>query len=209
LTTLYFCQRLRVFAASHTGQCALLPSPASRLVWRAGRRPHRRRRFRVCARHDPAASAHQKIQGHSDLGRRRGPAHRHLLRSAAVVLHPEKIVEELRGQARFYQTIQSDQGYWNAALAGSEIGVPLMITGLGGIIWMLWNVSTRSASMSWIAFALLLLSAVVWPSFQPFRISYPWFLRSALRPPYSAIGSATTSNSDIAGLRPLHGSLLH
>jgi hypothetical protein len=87
----------------------------------------------------------------------------------AVVLHPEKIVEELRGQARFYQTIQSDQSYWSAALSGWEIGVPLMITGLVGIIWMFWNVSTRSVAVSWIAFALLLLSAVVWSSFQPFR----------------------------------------
>jgi hypothetical protein len=34
---------------------------------------------------------------------------------------------------------------------------------------MFWNVSTRSTAVSWLVFALLLLSAVVWSSFQPFR----------------------------------------
>lgn len=86
-----------------------------------------------------------------------------------VVLHSGKIVEELRGLASFYQTIRSDQGYWSTALSGWEIGVPLMIAGLAGIVWMFWNGSTRSTAVSWIAFALLLLSAVVWSSFQPFR----------------------------------------
>jgi 4-amino-4-deoxy-L-arabinose transferase-like glycosyltransferase len=87
----------------------------------------------------------------------------------AAVLHPLKIVEELRSQARFYQTIQSDPGYWSAALSGWEVGVPLMVAGLAGIVWMFWNRSTRSAAMSWIAFAILLLAVVSWPSFQPFR----------------------------------------
>jgi hypothetical protein len=86
-----------------------------------------------------------------------------------VVLHFGKVVEELRGLASFYQTIRSDQGYWSAALSGWEIGVPLMIAGLAGIAWMFWNVSTRSTAVSWLVFALLLLSAVVWSSFQPFR----------------------------------------
>jgi len=86
-----------------------------------------------------------------------------------VILHFGKIVEELRGLASFYQTIQSDQGYWRAALSGSEIGIPLMIAGLIGMVWMIWNVATRNTAISWITFAFLLLSAVVWSSFQPFR----------------------------------------
>jgi len=86
-----------------------------------------------------------------------------------AVLHPEKIIGEIRGIAKFYQTIQSDQGYWSAALSGWEIGFPLMITGLAGIVWMLWNRSTRRAAVSWIVFALLLLSTLVSSRFQPFR----------------------------------------
>lgn len=87
----------------------------------------------------------------------------------AVFLHLEKIVEWFRVITKFYQTLQSHQSYWGAALSGGEIGVSLMITGLSGIIWMFWNESTRRVAVSWIAFALLLLSAVVWSSFQPFR----------------------------------------
>lgn len=87
----------------------------------------------------------------------------------AIVLNPEKIVEELRAQARFYQTIQSDQGCWRAAFSGWEVGFPLMISGLVAIVWMFWNASTRSVAISWTVYALLLLSAVGWPSFQPFR----------------------------------------
>ena len=88
---------------------------------------------------------------------------------AGVALHPGKIVEQLRFAAGFYQTIHSEHGYWSAALSGWEVGAPLMFTGLAGIVWMFWNPSTRSVAISWIAFAFLLLAAVVWTSFQPFR----------------------------------------
>lgn len=91
----------------------------------------------------------------------------------AAVLHPEKILGELRYITRFYQTIQSEHGYWRAAFSASEIGVPLMIAGLAGIIWMFWNLSTRKVAVSWIAFALLLLSGLVSSSFQPFRNLLP------------------------------------
>jgi hypothetical protein len=86
-----------------------------------------------------------------------------------AVLHPEKIIGEIRGIAKFYQTIHSDEGYWRAALAGGEIGVPLMIAGLAGLVWMFWNISTRSVAVSWMVFALLLVSALVSSRFQPFR----------------------------------------
>lgn len=87
----------------------------------------------------------------------------------SVVLHFEKIVEFFHAITKFYQTIQSEQGYWGAAVSTPELGVPLLMTGLAGIIWMLCNVSTRRVAVSWLAFALLLLSVVVWSSFQPFR----------------------------------------
>ncbi|MEY2564649.1 MAG: hypothetical protein QOH88_2842 [Verrucomicrobiota bacterium] len=86
-----------------------------------------------------------------------------------VIFHFGKIVEELRGLASFYQTIQSDQGYWRAAISEWEIGLPVIIAGLAGIIWMVWNGATRRTAFGWVTFALLLLSAVIWSSFQPFR----------------------------------------
>ena len=91
----------------------------------------------------------------------------------AAVLHPEKIIGELRYITRFYQTIQSEHGYWQAAFSAAEIGVPLMITGLAGIAWMLWNASTRRVAVSWIAFALLLVLAFASSRFRPFRNLLP------------------------------------
>ena len=91
----------------------------------------------------------------------------------AAVLHPEKIIGELRYITTFYQTIQSEQGYWRTAFSAAEVGAPLLIAGLSGIIWMFWNRSTRNVAVSWIFFALLLLSGFVSSSFQPFRNVLP------------------------------------
>jgi dolichyl-phosphate-mannose--protein O-mannosyl transferase len=87
----------------------------------------------------------------------------------AALLHLTKIIAELRAQAVFYQSIQSDQNYWRAALSASEIGVPLVIAGLAGIIWMGRDRAARSIALSWLGFGLLLISVVAWPRFQPFR----------------------------------------
>lgn len=86
-----------------------------------------------------------------------------------AVLHTAKIVGELRYITRFYQGVQTDHGYWITAFSGWELGFPLMLAGVAGIIWMIRSGSTRMVALSWIAFASLLLSAVVWSRFQPFR----------------------------------------
>jgi hypothetical protein len=90
-----------------------------------------------------------------------------------AVLHPSGIVREISGISRFYQTIHSEAGYWSTAFSAGEVGVLLMLAGLGGIIWMLWYAPTRRTALSWIAFGLLLLSAIVSSSFQPFRNVLP------------------------------------
>jgi hypothetical protein len=86
-----------------------------------------------------------------------------------AILHAGKILGELRYISNFYHTVQTDHGYWITALSGWEIGFPLMIAGLAGLVWMIRNAATRMTALSWIAFGLLLVSAVVWSSFQPFR----------------------------------------
>ena len=86
-----------------------------------------------------------------------------------AILHPGKIVNEVLGVARAYQTIQSADGYWSAAISRWEIGIPLIIMGLTGISWMFWKTATRPTATAWITFALLLLLTVGWSSFQPFR----------------------------------------
>ncbi|MEY2579499.1 MAG: hypothetical protein QOI49_2323 [Verrucomicrobiota bacterium] len=90
-----------------------------------------------------------------------------------AVLHPSGIAGEIRGISRFYQTIHSEAGYWSTAFSGGEIGVALMIAGLAGISWMLWYSPTRRTALSWIAFGVLLLGAIVSSNFQPFRNVLP------------------------------------
>jgi hypothetical protein len=91
----------------------------------------------------------------------------------AVLFNPGTILAQLRGVASFYQTIHSDQGYGRAAVSGWELGFPLVITGVLGLTSMLGNASTWRAAASWLAFILLLLSAVVGSNFQPFRNVLP------------------------------------
>ena len=91
----------------------------------------------------------------------------------AAVLHPAKIIGELRYITTFYQTIRSDHGYWRSAFSAAEMGVPLMLAGLAGMAWMLWHRSTRNVAVSWIAFALLLLAGFASSSFKPFRNFLP------------------------------------
>ncbi len=170
LATLYFCQRLRVFAASS--------NPA---MWRSAPFAGIAAGLAFGAKYTVGVVFAAVLVTILTLPlARKSKAILILIAGAGlftgilcgapgVILHPGKTAEDLRGLASFYQTIQSEQGYWSAALSGWEIGVPLMITGFLGIVWLVWNLSTRSVAVSWIAFALLLLSAVVWSSFQPFR----------------------------------------
>jgi 4-amino-4-deoxy-L-arabinose transferase-like glycosyltransferase len=86
----------------------------------------------------------------------------------AAMLHPAKIVDELRSQAAFYQSIRSES-FLRAALSASEVGIPLLIAGLAGLVAMLVKRDTRTVALSWLGFGVLLLCAVIWPSFHPFR----------------------------------------
>jgi hypothetical protein len=87
----------------------------------------------------------------------------------AAVIRPAKIVGELQSQAAFYQSIHSDQNFWEVARASSEIGIPLLIAALLGLLWMVSNPETRRIAVAWLGFAAVLLGVVIWPSFHPFR----------------------------------------
>ena len=87
----------------------------------------------------------------------------------SAVIHPAKIVAELQSQAAFYQSIHSDQNFWQVARASSEIGIPLSIAGLLGLLWMGSNPETRRIVLAWLGFAAVLLGVVIWPTFHPFR----------------------------------------
>jgi len=84
------------------------------------------------------------------------------------------VVQTIRGIAKFYGTIGPPPGYWGAAISPNELGLPLVLTGLAGIILMLRRgLPSRIAALSWLAFALLLLAPLVRSTFQPLRNLLP------------------------------------
>jgi hypothetical protein len=81
----------------------------------------------------------------------------------AVVWHD--VIENIRA----YSAIHSPQGYFAQAISMSELGVPLLLVGLAGIILMVRQRGTRVIAVSWILFALALTVLFANSSFRPFR----------------------------------------
>src|SRR6185369_5075639 len=91
----------------------------------------------------------------------------------ALVLHPDKILNELRLVAQLYRNVQLPHDYWQAALSGEELGWPLVVCGFGGLIAMLFSRSLRPAAVGWILFAGLLILPLFGYKHQPFRNLLP------------------------------------
>jgi len=85
-----------------------------------------------------------------------------------------EIVETIRNIATFYDTVPSNPGYFGAAIARDELGIPLVVVGLAGLILMIWrDRDSRSTALSWLAFAGLLIGALIRSDFQPLRNLLP------------------------------------
>jgi hypothetical protein len=91
----------------------------------------------------------------------------------ALILQPSKIVAELGLVAQLYRTVQLPQDYWHAALSEGELGWPLVICGLGGLVTMLFARRLRPVALGWILFAVFLLLPLVGYKHQPFRNLLP------------------------------------
>lgn len=90
-----------------------------------------------------------------------------------ILYHPEKIINALREQATFYDSIPSSQGYWWQAISTSELTLPMVMAALLGLLWMLRCPSTSPAAVSWVALAVITLVIFLPHSFQPFRNLLP------------------------------------
>jgi len=91
-----------------------------------------------------------------------------------MLIHdPQKIIDALREQAAFYNSIQSLQGYWWQAISTSELTLPIMIAALLGLLLMLRRASTLPAAVSWAALIVITLAIFLPHSFQPFRNLLP------------------------------------
>jgi dolichyl-phosphate-mannose-protein mannosyltransferase len=91
----------------------------------------------------------------------------------ALVLHPGKILTELRLVAQLYRNVQLPNNYWQAALTESELGWPLITFGLAGLIAMLLSRRMRPVAAGWIVFAALVILPLVGYKHQPFRNLLP------------------------------------
>jgi hypothetical protein len=88
----------------------------------------------------------------------------------AVLTNPAGIAKTVSGIAGFYDVLSSDVGYFKAALSSQELGVPLMVIGIAGMVWLfLHNRTSRALALSSFGFGVLLLSALIWSRFQPLR----------------------------------------
>lgn len=93
--------------------------------------------------------------------------------SPSAYLKFEAVWRELEQTARNYSTIQSSPGYLGQMVESSELGWFLALTGVVGVILMLYRKESRSFSVGWLIFAGTLFAVFAPHSFQPFRNLLP------------------------------------
>ena len=86
---------------------------------------------------------------------------------------PITVWRDILGNIRAYAEIPSSEGYFHQAISMSELGLPLLLVGLAGIILMLRRKETRGVTLGWFCFAALLIASFIGKSFRPFRSFLP------------------------------------
>ncbi len=92
-----------------------------------------------------------------------------LLGVPMTFLKPSAVWRDVTENIRAYATIYSPQGYFAQAISMSELGLPLLLIGVTGIILLLRRTNTRVIAISWMLFALVLIALYANSSFRPFR----------------------------------------
>lgn len=92
-----------------------------------------------------------------------------LITAPMTFFKPVKVLGDIAENIRAYAQIHSTQGYIAQAISTSELGVPLLLAGLTGIILMLRCLKTRLTAIAWLLFATLLITLFSTSSFRPFR----------------------------------------
>ena len=96
-----------------------------------------------------------------------------LLGAPMTFLKPITVWRDVVANVRAYAEIPSPQGYFAQAISMFELGVPLLLVGLAGIILMLRQRKTRTVALAWICFAALLIASFMGQTFRPFRSFLP------------------------------------
>ncbi|MGH8093855.1 MAG: ArnT family glycosyltransferase [Chthoniobacterales bacterium] len=90
-----------------------------------------------------------------------------------ALLKPVSAVEAVWASAYDYTKLKSSPGYFGQAITSSELGWTLVLAGSLGFLLMLRSQITRRFALSWVIFAISLISLFVAKPFQPFRNLVP------------------------------------
>jgi hypothetical protein len=96
-----------------------------------------------------------------------------LLSSPMTFLKPVTVWRDILANLQDYSWIPWSQGYFAQAISTTELGVPLLLVGMAGLIMMLRERRTRPVVLGWICFAALLMASFMGKSFRPFRSFLP------------------------------------
>lgn len=84
-------------------------------------------------------------------------------------IKPVAVWRDVVENIRAYGQMGSAQGYIAQAISRSELGLPLLLAGLAGIILMLRYAKMRATAITWLLFGGVLIALFVNSSFRPFR----------------------------------------
>lgn len=96
-----------------------------------------------------------------------------VLGSPMTFLEPVTVWHDILANLRDYSWIPWSEGYFAQAISTEELGVPLLLVGVAGLILMLRQEQTRLIALGWICFAALLVASFMGKSFRPFRSFLP------------------------------------
>ncbi|MEY2585219.1 MAG: hypothetical protein QOD80_1245 [Verrucomicrobiota bacterium] len=91
----------------------------------------------------------------------------------AILFNWRGVMRDVAITAANYHAIESAPGYFGQAVSAAELGWLLSIAGCAGLVVMLRREETRTAAISWLLFAAVLLAPFVMRPFQPFRNLLP------------------------------------
>lgn len=96
-----------------------------------------------------------------------------LVGAPMTFFQPAKVLRDILGNIRDYETIHSAVGYFAQAISTLELGWPLFLAGCAGMILLLRERHTRNVALGWIIFGATLIVLFAGKSFRPFRSFLP------------------------------------
>jgi Dolichyl-phosphate-mannose-protein mannosyltransferase len=91
------------------------------------------------------------------------------LATPSIAFHPLAVLREVEATAHSYTIMISRPGYFGQAVTTGELGWPLALSAVGGLLCLLRSRENRAVALGYLAFAASLLALFITKPFQPFR----------------------------------------